>query len=308
MNKPKRDLLALTDLTHDEFIDLINYAMKLKEQTKAGVCPQLFSGKMAGLVFHKPSLRTRISFEVGIHQLGGGAMFITDKEIQLGVRETIADAGRVLSRYLDLLVVRTFHQSDLVELAQWSEPPVINALTDHAHPCQVFCDMLTIREKLGAVEGMKITYFGDGNNMARSWINAAKLLDIDLWIATTPDTHPGEDFVNAAREGAQGRITITHDPVAAAKGAHVLYTDVWASMGEKDKAAERALALQPFQVNAELVEKADDNCIVMHCLPAERDREITDEVIESPRSVVFDEAENRLHGQKALMLWTMGEI
>lgn len=308
MSKVTRDILSLNDLTREDFISLIEYAIKLKEQTKAGVCPQLFSGKTAGLIFHKPSLRTRISFEVGVHQLGGSAMFITDNEIQLGVRESIADAARVLSRYLDIIVIRTFKQEDLEELARWSTPPVINALTDMYHPCQVFCDMLTVREKLGTLEGIKVAYLGDGNNMARSWINAAALLDFDLWIATPTETHPGEEFVRTAQEKAKGNITITDNPREAAKDADVLYTDVWASMGQKEQAEERARILANYQLNGELVSNAKDKCIVMHCLPAERGREITDEVMDSENSVVFDEAENRLHGQKALMLWTMGEI
>ncbi len=308
MSNKTRDILSLTDLNREQFIDLIDHAMRLKEQTKAGICPQLLNGRMAGLIFHKPSLRTRISFEVGTHQLGCGAMFITDQEIQLGARETIADAARVLSRYLDVLVVRTFHQSDLEELAEWSDAPVINALTDAFHPCQVFCDILTIREKLGAIEGIKVAYFGDGNNMTRSWINAARILNIDLWIATTPETHPGQEFLEESLKDARGKITITDNPANAAEDADVIYTDVWASMGEKDKAAEKTLLLKSFQLNSSLLEKAKPSCIVMHCLPAERGREITDELMDGPQSVVFDQAENRLHGQKSLLLWALGEI
>lgn len=303
-----RDFLAITDLTRNEFINLINYSVRLKAQTKAGICPQLFDGKMAGLIFHKPSLRTRISFEVGVHQLGGGSMFITDKEIQLGVRESIADAGKVLDRFLDLIVIRTFHQKYLIDLAQWAEIPIINALTDLLHPCQIFCDMLTIKEKHGILEGMKIVYLGDGNNIARSWMNAAKLLDIDLWVVTPPETHPGEEFLKEALNGAKGKITISNDPIKSVRNADILYGDVWASMGEKDQAKERAELLKPYQLNNELLDEAKPSCMVMHCLPAERGKEITDDVIDGPQSIVFDQAENRLHGQKALMLWTKGEI
>jgi ornithine carbamoyltransferase len=235
-------------------------------------------------------------------------MFITDKEIQLGVRETIADAARVLSRYLDLIVIRTYHQSDLEELAKWADVPVINALTDLLHPCQIFCDLLTIREKLGRIENLKISYFGDGNNVARSWINAARHLDIDLWIATRPETHPGKEFIEQAQANARGRVTVTDDPQAAAKGADVVYTDVWASMGEKDKLDERMKLLEPLRLTTALLQDAKPSCIVMHCLPAERGREITDEVMESAQSVVFDQAENRLHGQKSLMMWCLGNI
>ena len=308
MSDSVRNFLAIDDLSRDELLDLIEYSIRLKEQTAAGVCPQFFRGKMAGLIFHKPSLRTRISFETGVLQLGGGSIFITDQEIQLGVRESISDAAKVLSRYLDVIVIRTFHQSDIEELAQEADIPVINALTDKLHPCQIFCDLLTIREKFGRIEGLKLSYFGDGNNMARSWINAAKLLDIDLWIATSADTHPGEGFVKDAMESANGRVTITQNPEEAAADADILYTDVWASMGEKDEASNRALSLKAFQINDNLVQKSNPNSIVMHYLPAERGKEITDEVMDGPKSVVFDQAENRMHGQKTIMLWTLGEL
>ena len=308
MTSKPRDFLAMTDMGREEFKDLIDHAVRLKDQTRAGVCPQPLAGKAVGLIFHKPSLRTRISFEVGVQQLGGNALFITDKEIQLGVRETIADVARVMSRYVDMIVIRTFHHRDLEELAEWADVPVINALTDLLHPCQVFSDLLTIKEKLGSVEGIKVTYFGDGNNMARSWINAANLLNIDLWIATAPDTHPGEEFVQKALEGAAGRVTITDNPSQAAEGADVLYTDVWASMGEKEQASERARILERMQLNQERLSEAKPGCLIMHCLPAEREREITAEVIDGPNSVIFDEAENRLHGQKSIMMWCMDQV
>lgn len=308
MTKSINDFLAIPELSREELHNLIDHSIRLKQQTNAGVCPDSLSSKAVGLIFHKPSLRTRISFEVGVTQLGGHPLFITDKEIQLGVRESISDAARVLSRFLDMIVIRTFHQSDIEELAHWSDVPVINALSDLLHPCQIFCDLLTIREKLGVMEGLKIVYLGDGNNIARSWINAAKLLDIDLWIATTEQTHPGLDFVRSAEESARGKITITDNPEKAAENADVIYTDVWASMGEKDMADARAQQLQQFQVNSELVAKARSSCLVMHCLPAERGKEITDEVMESQQSVVFDQAENRLHGQKSIMLWCLDAL
>jgi len=308
MSRPTHDFLSFNDLTREELVDLLFHSLRLKEQTRAGVCPQPLAGRTVGLIFHKASLRTRVSFEVGVHQLGGSALFITDREIELGVRESIADAARVLSRYLDLIVIRTYQQSDIAELARWSDAPVINALTDLLHPCQIFCDLLTIREKLGRIEGFKLAYFGDGNNVARSWIEAAHHLDIDLWIATRPETHPGQEFVAKALKGACGRVTVTDDPQAAAQNAEILYTDVWASMGEKDKAAERARLLAPYQLNAALLSRAKPGALVMHCLPAERGREITDDMMENPQSVVFDEAENRLHGQKSLMMRCLGAI
>ena len=305
-NAIQRDFLSIPALTRDEMLNLLDHAIHLKKLTAGGKCPQPFKGKMAGLVFHKPSLRTRISFEVGMFQLGGSAMFITDREIELGVRETISDAAQVLSRYLDLIVIRTYKQSDVEELAQHAEIPVINALTDLLHPCQIFCDLLTIKEKFHTVEGIKVTYLGDGNNIARSWINAARLLDIDLWIATGSDTHPGKEFVANAMANAVGKVTITDNHQEAVENADVIYTDVWASMGEKSKAEERAEMLKNFQVNMSLLRMAKPSCIVMHCLPAERGKEITNAVIDSPQSVVFDQAENRLHGQKSLMMWCFG--
>ncbi len=306
MTEHHRDFLSVTDLGREGLLDLVESALRLKTQTKAGVCPTPLNGKTVGLIFHKPSLRTRVSFEVGINQLGGKAIFITDREIQLGVRESIADAGRVLARYLDAIIIRTFDQSAVEELARWADIPVINALTDLLHPCQIFCDLLTIREKLGQIEGIKVAYLGDGNNVARSWINAAHLLDVDLRIATSLHTHPGEDFVAAAQREARGAITVTEDPIQAVHDADVLYTDVWASMGEKEKAEERTRLLEPFQINAALLREAKPGSIVMHCLPAERGREITDEVMDGERSVVFDQAENRLHGQKSILMWCVG--
>jgi len=303
-----RDFLSFADLSRADFLHLIDHAVRLKDQTRAGVCPQPLLNKTVGLIFHKPSLRTRISFEVGVKQLGGAGFFITDKEIELGKRESIADVARVLSRYVDMIVIRTYKQSDVAELAQWADAPVINALTDLLHPCQVFCDLLTAKEKLGTVEGLKVTYLGDGNNMARSWIEAARLLDMDLWIATRPETHPGKEFIAEVMANGRGKVTVTDDPKAAVKNADIVYTDVWASMGEKDKAAERANLLAAYQISSKLMSNAKPNCLVMHCLPAERGKEITDEVIDGPNSVVFDEAENRLHGQKSLMMWCMGAI
>lgn len=304
----RRDFLSIPALDHNGILKLLDHAVELKKLTEEGNCPKPFDGMMAGLIFHKPSLRTRISFEVGMHQLGGGAMFITDREIELGVRETISDAAHVLSRYLDLIVIRTYHQSDVEELAEHADIPVINALTDLLHPCQIFCDLLTIKEKLGKVEGIKVTYLGDGNNIARSWINATRLLDLDLWIGTGPDTHPGKDFVDKAMNNAYGKVTVTSDAQEAVQNADVIYTDVWASMGEKSKAAERMELLKSFQLNMSLLKMAKPSCLVMHCLPAERGKEITNAVMDCEQSVVFDQAENRLHGQKSIMMWCFGLV
>jgi len=296
----KRDFLQITDFSTEELKDLFDLAVELKAKTKNGECPTPLNGETWACIFHKASLRTRISFEVGLSQLGGGSLYITDKEIELGKRESIPDVARVLSRYVGGIIIRTFSHQHIEELAEWASVPVINALTDFTHPCQVISDLLTIQEHLGTYEGKTITYLGDGNNMARSWINAARRLDFTLRIGTNKDTHPGELVDIAQSEGA--KVEVLYDPIAAVDGSHVVYTDVWASMGEKDAAAERANLLAKFQINNELLKHADEKAIVMHCLPAERGREITDEVMDGDKAVVFDEAENRLHAQKAIMV------
>lgn len=300
----KRDFLQITDFSTDELKDVFKLAKDLKEQTKAGQCPTPFAGQNFANIFHKPSLRTRISFEVGIAQLGGTALYITDKEIELGVRESIPDVARVLSRYVNGIIIRTFSHKNVEELAEWADVPVVNALTDFTHPCQVMADLMTVEEHLGSYEGKVITYLGDGNNMARSWINAARRLDFELRIGTNEDTHPGELVDIAKGEGA--KVEVLYDPVAAVEGSDVVYTDVWASMGEKEQAGKRSNLLEKFQINADLMKHANDSAIVMHCLPAERGREITNEVIDGPQSVVFDEAENRLHAQKAILVTLCG--
>jgi len=300
----KRDFLQITDFSTEELKNLFQLAIDIKKLTKEGQCPTPLKGQNFANIFHKASLRTRISFEVGISQLGGTAMYITDKEIELGKRESIPDVARVLSRYVDGIVIRTFSHKDVEELAEWSTVPVINALTDFTHPCQVIADLMTVQEHLGTYEGKVITYLGDGNNMARSWINAARRLDFTLRIGTEKETHPGELVDIAKSEGA--KVEVLYDPYEAVDGVDVVYTDVWASMGEKDKAGERANMLAKFQINSELMSKAKDSAIVMHCLPAERGREITDEVIDGPQAVVFDEAENRLHAQKAILVQLCG--
>jgi ornithine carbamoyltransferase len=300
----KRDFLQITDFSTDELKDLFKLAADLKEKTKQGQCPTPLAGMNFANIFHKASLRTRVSFEVGIAQLGGTAMYITDKEIELGVRESIPDVARVLSRYVDGIVIRTFSHKNIEELAEWSSVPVVNALTDFTHPCQVISDLLTIQEHLGTFEGKVITYLGDGNNMARSWINAARRLDFTLRIGTVKETHPGELVDIATDEGA--KVEVLYDPREAVDSSDVVYTDVWASMGEKDKAGQKGGLLQKFQINKDLMSGAKDSAIVMHCLPAERGREITDEIIDGPQSVVFDEAENRLHAQKAILVTLCG--
>ncbi len=299
--RPHRDFIAVTDFNRDEIIETIALACELKERRNRHehVLPLL--GQTWGLIFHKASLRTRISFEVGIAELGGNAIYITEKEIELGKRETISDAAQVLSRYLGGIMIRTFSHADVLELAKFADIPIINGLTDYSHPCQIMADIQTVYEKLGRYDDFKITYVGDGNNITNSLIELAQRLNFELVVGTADDTLPDMKLVEATNRLGNSIVKIEHDPARAVSGAHVIYTDVWASMGQKDQADDKARKLRPFQVNEQLVSHADKNCIVLHCLPAERGKEITDGVMDGPHSVVFDQAENRLHAQKAVM-------
>jgi ornithine carbamoyltransferase len=293
-----KDFLRITDFTADEIRATIDWALKWKA---GDVAPRPLENQVAGLIFHKPSLRTRQSFETGVFRLGGHPMFITDAEIKLGVRESIYDVAKVMSRYLGLIVIRTFKQSDVDELARHAEVPIINALTDSFHPCQVLGDIMTAREHLGGIDNLTVAFMGDGNNVFHSWANLAARIPMDLRLATSPETMPDTKIVEGASKEGLSKITITHDPKEAVADADVVYTDVWASMGQKDQAQARADLLRIFQVNSDLMKHAKSSAIVMHCLPAERGREITDDVMDSPQSVVFDEAENRLWIQGAII-------
>jgi ornithine carbamoyltransferase len=295
----KRDYLAVTDFTAAEIDRVFELcrAMKSKE-----IAPKPLEGKTIGCVFHKASLRTRISFEVGAAELGGDSLYITEKEIELGKRESIYDAAKVLSRFLALITIRTFSHDDVIQLAKHADIPVINALTDLLHPCQILGDAFTIIEKKKTLSGIKIAYLGDGNNVANSLMNLARRYPIHLVIGTSEKTAPDETLLKAAQSEGPGTVEVLFSPKDAVSGADVIYTDVWASMGQKHLAEEKAKLLGDFQVNDQLVDAAKGDCIVMHCLPAVRNAEITDSVIDGPHSVVFDQAENRLHIQKAIML------
>ena len=298
-----KDFLQITDFTTDEIYGTFEIAGKLKSSNPE--YSNILTGKTVACIFTKPSLRTRISFETGIYQLGGYSLYVTDKEIQLGVRESIYDAAKVLSRFVSLIMIRTFAHSDVEGLGKHADVPVINGLTDLTHPCQVMGDMLTAKEHLGRTENLKVAFLGDGNNVFNSWMNLACRIPMDLRLGTSPKTLPDKDILNKAKNSGLSKITITHDVNEAVSGADIIYTDVWASMGQKDQAEERAALLGEFQVNDKLLAKADPNCIVMHCLPANRGFEITDSVMDGKHSVVFDEAENRLHIQKAIMVQLM---
>ena len=297
----KRDFVSILDWTSEEIRSNLDFAVELKQQTKEGKCPQLLQRKTFGLFFHKPSLRTRLSFEVGIAQLGGTAMVLSEQDFKIGERETVSDVARVMSRYVDGILIRTYSHQMVLDLAKYSTVPVVNMLTDFNHPCQVMSDMLTIKEKLGRIDEVRIAYVGDSNNMTNSWLNIAARIPLDLRIATAPETLPDMELVRKIQEIGISTIKVTHSAEEAVNGVEVLYTDVWASMGEKEKIEERESVLREFQINSSLLQCAEKEALVLHCLPAERDKEITHEVIEGSQSVVFDQAENRLHAQKAIL-------
>jgi ornithine carbamoyltransferase len=301
----KKDLLTILDLSRDEILALVQRARELKAWHRQGQLHQPLKGKTLAMIFDKPSTRTRVSFEAGMAQLGGGTMYLERGQTQLARNEPLADTARVLSRYVDGVVLRTFAQATVAEMAGHADIPVINGLTDTHHPCQVLSDLMTVEEHLGRVEGTKIAWLGDGNNMANSWITAAMRLDFELYLACPPGYEPDANLLAQAKQ-AQRPVFLGTDPRWAAAGAQVINTDVWASMGQEDEAAARQEAFRPYQVNGALMAAADPKAMVLHCLPAHRGEEITGEVLDGPQSAVWDQAENRLHFQKALLEWLLG--
>jgi len=301
----RRNLLSLADLSRREIDALLQRSITIKRRWKKGLVDYPLAGKSLGLIFDKPSTRTRVSFEVAMTQLGGHPVYLDPGTTQIRRGEPIADSARVLSRYLDGLVIRTFDQAAVEEWARWSSVPVINGLTDLLHPCQVLCDLLTIFEKRGTYKGLKIAYIGDGNNMANTWVQAASLLDITLSLACPKGYQPSAKILAEAKRGRKARIELTLDPWQAVQGSDVVYTDVWASMGQEKEKKERHERFKGYQVNTALLHRAKKEALVMHCLPAHAGEEISSEVLEGPQSVVFDQAENRLHGQKAILEWLL---
>ncbi|MBC7345852.1 MAG: ornithine carbamoyltransferase [Clostridia bacterium] len=305
-----RDFLCLRDLSNEELALVLEVAADLKARQKRGVPHRWLAGKTLGMIFQKASTRTRVSFEVGMYQLGGQALFLSARDLQLGRGETIADTARVLSRYLDGLMIRTYAQEEAEELARYASVPVINGLTDLLHPCQALADLFTIKERLGRLAGVKLAYLGDGNNVAHSLLLGGAKVGLDVWVASPPDYAPRPEIVAAAEELAAAtgaRITVTSDPAVAAADADVLYTDVWASMGQEEEQEIRRRVLAPYRLDSSIVALAKPDVLVMHCLPAHRGEEISDAVIDGPHAVVFDQAENRLHTQKALLLLLLYE-
>ena len=303
----KKDLLTILDLSPEEIEALIQRASLLKEQFRKGTVETTLTGKTLGLLFDKPSTRTRVSFEAAMYQLGGQVIFMSSKETQLSRDESLRDTAQVLSRYIDGIVVRTYEDAGLQELAKYAEIPVINGLTDLYHPCQVLGDILTIREKKGELQPLRVAWVGDGNNVAHSWINAAARLPFQLSLACPPGYEPKRDILQQAQELAGDRIQFGHDPEEAVRNADVINADVWTSMGQDEERGQRLAAFRDYQINTDLVQRAKPDVIVMHCLPAHRGEEITDEVMDGPNAAILDQAENRMHLQRALLDWLLGE-
>jgi ornithine carbamoyltransferase len=295
-----RSFTKVADWSRDELLEVLDLADELKRLQHARENHHLLPGRTLGMIFQKPSTRTRVSFEVGIYQLGGTGLYLSAGDLQLGRGETIKDTAVVLSRYLDGIMIRTFAQSDVEELAEHATIPVINGLTDTAHPCQALADVMTIRERFGRLEGLKVVYLGDGNNVCASLMVACAKLGPDFVAATPADYRPDEEAVRIARE-AGGSVELTDDPRAAVEGADVLYTDVWTSMGQETEREQRLRDLTGYGIDAELLKRAGDEAVVLHCLPAHYGEEITEDLLYGPQSAVWDEAENRLHAQKALL-------
>jgi ornithine carbamoyltransferase len=302
----KRDFLTILDLRSEEVDALLRRASTLKEDFKEGNLKPTLEGKTLGLIFDKPSTRTRVSFEVAMYQLGGRAIFMSSQQTQLSRDEPLRDTALVLSRYIDGLVVRTYEDADLQELARHAQIPVINGLTDVYHPCQVMGDILTIREKKGDLKKLQIAWVGDGNNVAHSWINAAARLPFRLSLACPPGFEPKKEILETAKRLAGERILCGNDPVEAVRNADVVNTDVWTSMGQDEERRMRLAAFKDYQINGDLLREAKPDAIVLHCLPAHRGEEITDEVMNGPNSAIFDQAENRMHLQRALLDWLLG--
>ena len=298
-----KHLLKLMDLSEKEIIEILNLADQLKYEKKNGIKHHLLKGKTLGLIFEKSSTRTRVSFEVGMYDLGGNALFLSSRDLQIGRGEPVQDTARVLSRYLDGIMIRTYAQSEVENLAKYGSIPIINGLTDYCHPCQVLADLMTIREHKGVLAGKKMCYIGDGNNMTNSIIVGCIKMGMEVSVACPKGYEPDADIMAWAKEN--GKFTCTEDVLEAAKDADVLYTDVWASMGQEAEAEERKKIFKNYQINATVMSVAKSDAMVMHCLPAHRGEEITEDVLEAHANEIFDEAENRLHAQKAVLVKCM---
>ena len=305
MNKPLRHLVDPLDLSKEEILDILNLADQLKYENKNGIEHHILKGKTLGMIFQKSSTRTRVSFETGMYQLGGQALFLSNRDLQIGRGEPVQDTARVLSRYLDGIMIRTFEQKEVEDLAKYGSIPIINGLTDFCHPCQVLADLMTIREFKGRFEGLKMCYIGDGNNMANSLIVGGLKVGMEVSIACPKDYQPAAEVLEFAK-GYGDKFSMTDVPLEAAKDADVLFTDVWTSMGEEAETEKRKIAFKGYQINDDIMAVAKADAMVQHCLPAHREEEITEKVFEAHANEIFEEAENRLHAQKAVMVKVMG--
>lgn len=301
-----KHLLKMLDLSKEEIIDILNLADQLKYEVKNGIPHPKLKGKTLGMIFQKSSTRTRVSFETGMYQLGGQALFLSNRDLQIGRGEPVKDTARVLSRYLDGIMIRTFEQKEVEDLAEYGSIPIINGLTDFCHPCQVLADLMTIREFKGRFDGLKMCYIGDGNNMANSLIVGGLKVGMEVSIACPKDYQPDQEVLDFTKEYGD-KFTMTDVPMEAAKNADVLFTDVWTSMGEEAETEKRKIAFKGYQINDEIMSVAKPDAMVQHCLPAHREEEITENVFEAHANEIFEEAENRLHAQKAVMVKVMGE-
>ena len=304
-----KHFLAISDLSSGEVQDLLDLAVKLKEEYFKKGNPPYFKGKVLGMIFQKPSLRTRVSFDMAMRHCGGDALYLSPSEVGLGKRESIADIARVLSGYLQALMARTFDHEHVLELAKWSDIPVLNGLSDYNHPCQGMADAMTIQEKFGKAKGLNVAYVGDGNNVAVSLMHVCANLGWNFTIGSPEDydiTPPAVEIARSIARETGSQLTFVRDPHEAVRGAQVIYTDTWTSMGQEEESARREKVFPPYQVNAQLVSKADQDVIVMHCLPAHRNHELTDDVADGPHSVIFPQAHNRLHAQKAILARLFG--
>lgn len=300
-----KHLLKMLDLSKEEILDILNLADQLKYENKNGIEHHILKGKTLGMIFQKSSTRTRVSFETGMYQLGGQALFLSNRDLQIGRGEPVQDTARVLSRYLDGIMIRTFEQKEVEDLAKYGSIPIINGLTDFCHPCQVLADLMTIREFKGRFEGLKMCYIGDGNNMANSLIVGGLKVGMEVSIACPKDYQPAAEVLEFAK-GYGDKFSMTDVPLEAAKDADVLFTDVWTSMGEEAETEKRKIAFKGYQINDDIMAVAKTDAMVQHCLPAHREEEITEKVFEAHANEIFEEAENRLHAQKAVMVKVMG--
>lgn len=302
----KKDFLHINDLSKDQFQQIIDGAKIIKSKFKNNENFHPLSDKTMAMVFAKPSARTRISFETGFYRLGGHALFLGPNDIGVGKRESVADIARVLSRFNDIIMARLFDHNHILELAEYADVPVINGLTDFNHPCQIIADIFTIIEKKSKVDNLKISYVGDGNNIVHSWFELAMVIPINFTVICPESFKPDMDLFNKVKAKGLSNVEISHDPFSGIKNSDVVYTDVWASMGQKEEADERKRIFKDFQINRDLMSNANSDALFMHCLPAERGVEVTDEICDSPNSVIFDQAENRMHAQNSIVLKLMG--